>query len=101
MAMFVLEITMLDNEAKEKMEQTLYRKSSSRSLPGSIIRSRNGPSSLGPNREKLQNGQTKHGNARTCQALLSEKLESPHSLTHPLHVYSCPKAQFRYTSVVE
>lgn len=73
MSMFVLELTMLDSEAKEKMEQTLYRKSSSRSLPGSIIRSRNGASSLGPNREKLQNGhgvdygQTQHaGNDPGC-----------------------------------
>ncbi|KAF9418226.1 inositol polyphosphate 5-phosphatase [Podila epigama] len=49
MSMFVLELTLLDAEAKEKMEQMLYRKSSSRSLPGSI-RSRNGPSALGPNR---------------------------------------------------
>ncbi|KAG0337041.1 inositol polyphosphate 5-phosphatase [Podila horticola] len=56
MAMFVLELTVLDSEAKDKMEQTLYRKSSSRSLPGSITRSRNGPSSLGPNRDKRQNG---------------------------------------------
>ncbi|KAG0354337.1 inositol polyphosphate 5-phosphatase [Podila minutissima] len=70
MSMFVLELTMLDSEAKEKMEQTLYRKSSSRSLPGSIIRSRNGASSLGPNREKLQNGhgvdygQTQHAVAQ-------------------------------------
>ncbi|KAG0083325.1 inositol polyphosphate 5-phosphatase [Podila epicladia] len=70
MSMFVLELTMLDSEAKEKMEQTLYRKSSSRSLPSSIIRSRNGPSNLGPNREKLQNGygvdygQTQHAAAQ-------------------------------------
>ncbi|KAG0021750.1 inositol polyphosphate 5-phosphatase [Podila clonocystis] len=77
MAMFVLELTVLDSEAKEKMEQTLYRKSSSRSLPGSIIRSRNGPSSLGPNREKLQNGHgTDYGHTQYAAA------QKPSSDTH-------------------
>ncbi|KAG0346078.1 inositol polyphosphate 5-phosphatase [Podila humilis] len=55
MSMFVLELTVLDAEAKEQMAQTLYRKSSSRSLPATTIRPKIGASNLGLHRENLQN----------------------------------------------
>lgn len=41
MSMFVLELTMLDAEAKEKMEQSLYRKSSNKSLANGSVKSSN------------------------------------------------------------
>ncbi|KAG9323780.1 hypothetical protein KVV02_000833 [Mortierella alpina] len=63
MSMFVLELTMLDSAAKEQMEQTLYRKSSSRSLAEGLLkdgkRDAPGPAPrglVGYNAEKLRNG---------------------------------------------
>ncbi|KAI7819682.1 Endonuclease/exonuclease/phosphatase [Gamsiella multidivaricata] len=47
MSMFVLELTTLDTEAKEKMEDTLYRKSSSKSLAIGTLAAKNG-AGLGP-----------------------------------------------------
>ena len=38
MSMFVLELTMLDSAAKEQMEQTLYRKSSNKSLAEGLLK---------------------------------------------------------------